>query len=126
MTSKAAIGYRDALFDGAPSLDWLRPGWRGLRLYGRRARQAIEAGDILHKAEMIGRADRLLVFMSGILDTEETTTLGPALMSVYGALQNALLRANVNDDTSALDEFDKALAVLAKDMLNEPESTIAA
>jgi flagellin-specific chaperone FliS len=77
------------------------------------------------KAEMVIRADRLLVLMSGILDTGPGTTLGPALMKIYGTLQTTLLRANIQNDAAALDEFDRAVEVLVRDMLEMPEPGIA-
>ncbi len=76
-------GYRTTLFDGEEELDWLRHGWRGLRLYARKAKAAMLNGDMVLKAEMLNRADRLLVLMTGILDTGAGTTLGPLLMQIY-------------------------------------------
>ncbi len=119
-------GYRAGLFDGEAGLNWLRPGWRGLRLYARKARAAIETGDLVHKADMIQRADNLLTLMSGILDTGHGTTLGPALMSIYAALRQTLLVANVNNDTEALVNFEEALLTLDRDMSNVFESALAA
>ncbi|HEY1858026.1 flagellar protein FliS [Acidocella sp.] len=114
-------GYRATMFDGETELDWLRHGWRALRLYGRKAKAAILAGDIALKAEMMHRADRLLVLLTGILDTGPGTTLGPALTTIYGTLQTTLLRANLQNDAAALDEFDRAIETLARDMLETPE-----
>ena len=118
-------GYRATMFDGATDLDWLRHGWRALRLYGRKAKAAMLAGDTAQKAEMITRADRLLVLMTGLLDTGPGTTLGPALMNIYAVLQRTLLRANAKNDVAALDEFDRAIESLARDMLETPELRIA-
>ncbi len=70
---------------------------------------------------MIIRADQLLVLMTGMLDTGPGTTLGPALMKIYGVLQTTLLRANLQNDAAALDEFDRALETLVRDMLETPE-----
>ncbi len=114
------------MFDGDADVNWLRPGWRGLRLYGRRAKAAIEAGDLATKAEMIARADELLNVMTGILDTENGTTLGPALMTIYTALRYTLLRANTENNIPALDDFETALAFLDRDMIKSSESAIAA
>jgi len=119
-------GYRATMFDGEAGVDWLRPGWRALRQYGRKARAAIEAGDIVLKAQMIYRADRLLLLMTGILDTGPGTTLGPALMKIYTALQANLLRANINDDVSALDEFDRAIEMLTRDLVHDSRTVTAA
>jgi flagellin-specific chaperone FliS len=121
-----ASGYRAGLFDGEAGLNWLRPGWRGLRLYARKARHAIEQGDLAHKADMITRADKLLTLMTGILDTGHGTTLGPALMNIYTALRENLLRANLNDDTDALSDFESALLVLDRDMAHIFEGALAA
>ncbi len=118
--------YRAAMFDGEPGLHWLRQGWRGLRQYGRRARTAIEQGDQATKALMIARADELLNLMSGVLDTAEGTTLGPALMIVYAALRFTLLRANTENSLEALRDFDAALALLDRDMIKTSESVVAA
>jgi flagellar biosynthetic protein FliS len=107
-------------------VNWLRPGWRGLRLYGRKAKIAIIDGNMLEKAEMIRRADELLTLLSGILDTDTGSTLGPALMNIYGALRTALLRANINDDLTALDEYDDALVTLDRHMMQGIESERAA
>src|ERR1700722_6404694 len=114
-------GYRATMFDGETELDWLRHGWRARRLYGRKAKAAIQAGDVALKAEMVMRADRLLVMMTGILDTGPGTTLGPVLMNIYTALQASLLRANIQNDVAALEEFDRALETLVHDMLETPE-----
>jgi flagellar biosynthetic protein FliS len=117
-------GYRAPMFDGETELDWLRQGWRALRLYGRKAKAAIVAGDMALKAQMVTRADQLLVLMTGILDTGPGTTLGPRLMNIYSVLQTTLLRANLRNDTAALDEFDRAIESLVRDMLetSEPRS----
>ncbi|MDE2238969.1 MAG: flagellar protein FliS [Rhodospirillales bacterium] len=114
--------YRATMFDGEPGLHWLRQGWRGLRHYGRRARVAIEHGDQSAKASMIARADALLNVMSGVLDTEDGTTLGPALMTVYTALRFTLLRANTENSLDALQDFDAALSFLDRDMIKTSES----
>jgi flagellin-specific chaperone FliS len=114
------------MFDGTADLAWLRQGWRGLRQYGRRARLAIEEGDTATKAAMIARADALLTVMSGILDTSEGTTLGPALMTIYAALRFTLLRANTEDSVTALQDFEAALAILDRDMIETSESVLAA
>jgi len=126
MTTQMMSSYRAGLFDGEAGLHWLRPGWRGLRLYARKARAAIEKGDIAHKLEMIDRADRLLVLMTGILNTGHGTTLGPALMRIYTALGQILLRANLNNDIKALSDFEAALLVLDRDMGSVFESELAA
>ena len=111
-------GYRAGMFDGEPGIGWLRPGWRSLRLYGRCAKAAIEAGDILLKANMIQRADRLLTIMSGILDTSAGTTLGPALMNIYNRLRFCLWKANSRNDCAALDDYDQALQTIDRQFLN--------
>ncbi|OYY00615.1 MAG: flagellar biosynthesis protein FliS, partial [Acidocella sp. 35-58-6] len=64
--------------------------------------------------------------LTGILETEEGSTLGPALMTIYAALRETLLRANINDDLVALDEYDIALATLDRQMLQSLESERAA
>ncbi len=118
--------YRATMFDGAPDISWLRQGWRGLRQYGRRARTALEQGDTMEKAAMLARADELLTVMSGILDTGAEATLGPALMLIYSALRFTLLRANTaantKDSLEALADFDRALAILDRDMIKSSES----
>ncbi|MDE8343088.1 MAG: flagellar protein FliS [Acidocella sp.] len=126
MSVQMLVGYRASMFDGLPGVNWLRPGWRGLRLYGRKAKIAIIDGNLLEKAEMIRRADELLTLLTGILETEEGSTLGPALMTIYAALRETLLRANINDDLVALDEYDIALATLDRQMLQSLESERAA
>ena len=126
MSTEMITGYRAAMFDGEPNINWLRPGWRGLRLYGRRAKAAILDGNMPHKAEMLNRADQLLTLMGGILSTEDGTTLGPALASIYAAMHLTLLRANINNDLSALDDFERALETLDREMLNHPEMAEAA
>jgi flagellar biosynthetic protein FliS len=126
MNVQSLHSYRACLFDGLPGVNWLRPGWRGLRLYGRKAKSAIIAGNLLEKAEMIARADQLLTLLNNILDTEGTSTLGTALMNIYAALRTTLLRANLNDDIAALDEFDTALATLDRHMTTALENEVAA
>lgn len=126
MKIEMLAGYRATMFDGDAGLDWLRHGWRGLRLYGRKAKAAILAGNHVHKAEMIDRADRLLALMAGILDTGDGATLGPLLMTIYAKLHMTLLRANVNSDTEALDEFEQVIDILARDMLHGMKIPVAA
>ena len=121
-SSDLIAGYRAGMFDGEPEIGWLRPGWRGLRLYGRQAKAAIEAGDIVLKANMIVRADRLLTVMSGILDTSAGTTLGPAMMSIYDRLRFCLWKANSKDDCSALDDYDQALHTIDEEFLKLSKS----
>lgn len=118
--------YRAAMFDGPPGLHWLQPGWRALRYYGRRARQAIEQDDLETKAQLIARADELLNVLSCVLDTSAGATLGPALMTVYSALRFTLLRANTENSLDALRDFDAALSVLDHDMIKTSESVVAA
>ena len=118
--------YRATMFDGQADVSWLHQGWRGLRLYGRRAKAAIEAGDTAAKAAMLARADELLNLMSGILDTGDGSTLGPALMIIYSALRFTLLRANTENSKSALDDFEAALAILDRDMAKLSEGALAA
>jgi len=118
--------YRAAMFDGQADVNWLHQGWRGLRLYGRRAKAAIEAGDMAAKAAMLARADELLNLMSGILDTGDGSKLGPALMTIYSALRFTLLRANTENSKSALEDFEAALAILDRDMAKLSEGALAA
>lgn len=113
------------MFDGEPSLRLLQQGWRALRYYGRRARQAIEVGDIVTKSRMIARADELLTVMSGVLDTSETAKLGPALMTIYSALRFTLFRANTEDSLEALRDYDIALSLLDQNLAETPESAWA-
>ncbi len=126
MSMDIITDYRASMFDGESGISWLRQGWRGLRFYGKRAKAAIEAGDIQTKAEMILRADQLLDIMAGILDTESDSTLGPALMTIYTALRYTLFRANAENNPAALDDFETALAFLDRDMIKSSESAIAA
>ncbi len=121
-----STSYRAAMFDGEPGLHWLRQGWRGLRQCGRHARIAIEKNDQAAKALMIARADELLNLMSGVLNTAEGTTLGPALMIVYSALRFTLLRANTENSLEALRDFDAALSLLDRNLTKTSESVVAA
>lgn len=121
MMTDMIAGYRATMFDGESELTWLRHGWRALRLYARKAKAAILDNDMALKGEMMARADQLLVLMTGILDTAPGTTLGPKLMNIYGVLQATLLRANLQNDIAALDEFDSAIENLVRDMLETPE-----
>jgi flagellin-specific chaperone FliS len=118
--------YREGFFDGKPDIAWLAQGWKALRLYGKRARAAIETGDMVTKAQMLGKAGQLLVVMSGILDTADGQALGAALMTIYTALQYTLLRANLDNSVAALDDFDRALALLDRDMMAASEKAMAA
>ena len=117
MTANPIAEYRAGMFDGEPGIDWLRPGWRSLRLYGQRARAAIEAGDVHLKGKMIVLADRLLTVMSGILDTSDGTTLGPAMMRIYDRLRFCLWKANIKNDCEALDDYDHALQTIDQEFL---------
>jgi flagellin-specific chaperone FliS len=126
MTMHMMTEYRAGMFDGETSLGWLRPGWRGLKLYVRKAKAAIGTGDIMQKAEMINRADQLLVLMAGLLDTGAGTTLGPALLRIYQAIGAMLLRANLDNDIVALDNIETALAALERDMFQTNNEAMAA
>jgi len=126
MTMETMTAYRAGMFDGKPDISWLSQGWRGLRQYGRKAKAAIEAGDLITKAAMIARADQLLNVMTGILDSEPGSKLGAALLTIYTALRFNLLRANIDNSTAALDDFEAALAILDRDMIKSSESAIAA
>jgi flagellin-specific chaperone FliS len=117
MSSDIIADYRSTMFDGEPAIGWLRPGWRSLRLYGKRAKAAIEAGDVVLKANMIVRADRLLTVMSGILETSAGTTLGPAMMRIYDRLRFCLWKANSKNDCAALDDYDQALQTIDEEFL---------
>ena len=116
-SSELIAEYRSGMFDGEPGIEWLRPGWRSLRLYGQGAKAAIEAGDVVLKAGMITRANRLLTIMSGILDTGAGTTLGPAMMSIYDRLRFCLWKANIKNDCAALDDYDHALQTIDREFL---------
>lgn len=117
MTDMAMIStYRAAMFDGPADIAWLHQGWRGLRQYGRRAKAAIEANDIVAKAEAISRADQLLNLLTGILDAETGAGLCEALMTIYTALRFCLLRANAENSLAALADYETALALLDRDM----------
>jgi flagellin-specific chaperone FliS len=126
MTMDMISEYRASMFDGTADVNWLRQGWRGLRFYGRKAKAAIETGDISAKAMMIARADELLNLMCGILDTSDDGALGPALLTVYSALRFTLLRANTENSTAALDDFEAALSILDHDMAKASEGALAA
>jgi flagellin-specific chaperone FliS len=118
MSSSELIAYyRASMFDGEPGIEWLRPGWRSLRLYGQRAKAAIEAGDVVLKASMIVRADQLLTIMSGILDTNPGAALGPAMMRIYDRLRFCLWKANIKNDCAALDDYDHALQTIDQEFL---------
>jgi flagellin-specific chaperone FliS len=118
--------YREGFFDGKTDIAWLAQGWKALRLYGRRAGAAIETEDMVTKAQMLGKAGQLLVVMSGILQTADGQALGQALMTIYTALQYTLLRANLENSLAALDDFDRALALLDRDMMATSEKAMAA
>jgi flagellar biosynthetic protein FliS len=126
MSMETISGYRAGMFDGKSDISWLQQGWRGLRFYGRKAKAAIAEGDAATKADMISRADQLLTVMTGILETDTGSKLGPALVTIYDALRYTLLRANIGNDISALDDFETALALLDRDMTKSSESVIAA
>jgi flagellin-specific chaperone FliS len=126
MTEDLISTYRATMFDGEADMNWLHQGWRALRHYGRQARAAIEAGDATTKAAMIARADELLTVMSGILNTSEGASLGAALETIYSALRFTLLRANTEDSIVALQDYETALAILDRDMMNSSESVLAA
>jgi flagellin-specific chaperone FliS len=125
MSAEMMSGYRATMFDGEAGVDWLRHGWRGLRIYARQAQTALRTGDIARKAELLARADRLLTLMAGILDTSAGTTLGPVLQRIYGQLQIALLRANSGNDAAALDDFEQAVDRLGREMLENSQGAAA-
>ncbi len=114
--------YRSVMFDAEPRLAWLRSGWRALRLYAQKAKQAIQDGDINAKADMISRADELLTTMCGILESEPDSRLGQSLMHIYDALRLALLKANLHNSCTPLEDFDLALQTLDREFLKLQES----
>jgi flagellin-specific chaperone FliS len=114
-TMSEISNYRTAVFDGATGIGWLFQGWRALRLYGRRAKAAMEAGDVITKVDMISRADRLLTVMSGIVDTGAGSNLGRSLQTIYSALRFCLFKANAEGDIEALNDYEKALSQLDRD-----------
>jgi len=118
-------GYRATMFDEEAGIDWLRHGWRALRLFARKAREAGNQGDTALKAQMIERANRLLNLMAGILDTGSGATLGPSLMTIYSSLSATLLRANLENGTKNIDDFEQAVAKLSLDMLSAAETASA-
>jgi len=124
--SMELVLYREGFFDSKPDVAWLSQGWKALRLYGRRARYAIQTSDMATKAQMLDKAGQLLVVMSGILETEPGQPLGMALKTIYTALQFTVLRANLDNSLAALDDFDRALALLDRDMMRISESVMAA
>jgi len=126
MNIEMLTGYKSTMFDGDADLAVLGNAWRALRLYSRKARTAIQAGNITEKAAMIHRADRLLVLLTGILDTSQGTRLGPKLMSIYAALQRSLLQANLSNDVESLLDFEEAIDALARDMLRSAKISTAA
>jgi len=117
MASDLIADYRASMFDGEPGIGWLRPGWLSLRMYGKQTKAAIEAGDVVLKADMIVRADRLLTVMSGIVDTGSGTTLGPAMKRIYDKLRFCLWKANIKNDLAALDDYDQALQTIDQEFL---------
>lgn len=108
--------FDESIFDGEPGIAIIRHGWRGLRIYGRRAQVAIETGDLTAKHENISRAQNLLVLMQGILVTEKESSLGHSLKTIYTALQGRLLEANIKNSLVPLQDYDKALAQLTTDL----------
>lgn len=122
--SKTSSTYRATMFDGEAGLDWLRPGWRGLRLYGKRAKAAIQAGDVALKADMISRADRLLTVMSGIVESGTGNQFGQVIVRIYEVLRITLLKASIEDDCAALDDYDDALRIMDQEFLKLSESTV--
>ncbi|WP_227320585.1 flagellar protein FliS [Acidisoma silvae] len=125
MITDTANRYRESLFDSGASIDWLRPGWRALRLYARKAKEAIEAGDRLAKADMLSRADQLLTVMTGILNTDDGSPLGQSLARIYSALRLALLDANIENSLEPLDDFDRALRVLDSEFLRTSQLLVS-
>jgi len=109
-------GYRAAMFDGQPSVHWLRQAWRALRYYASQAAAAMRAGDRSRQIDMILRADQLLTLLSGLLDTSEGALLGARLLLIYNALQAALFRANSRNDPDELADFELAIDELARNM----------
>ncbi len=111
--------YRTSVFEGESGIGWLSQGWRALRLYGRRAKEAMEAGDVTTKVDMIIRADRLLTVMSGIVDTGKGAKLGKSLQTIYSALRYCLFKANAEGSLQALDDYDLALSQLDRDFSSQ-------
>ncbi len=111
-TQRSADLYRDAFAASASGAELLRMGWHGLRVYLRRAREAIGNGDRGTKAAALGAADRLLLFLQSIVDQGADAELGRSLTQVYESVQAALLTANLYDDVNALAWAEKQLAAL--------------
>jgi flagellin-specific chaperone FliS len=124
MTMEMMSGYRATMFDEEAGIEWLRHGWRALQLFARKAREAGNKGDAALKAQMIERANRLLNLMAGILDTGSGATLGPSLMNIYSSLSATLFRANLENGTENIDDFERAVEKLSRDMLGEAELAV--
>lgn len=117
MAARTARGtdlYRDAFAASASGDELLRMGWHGLRVYLRRAREAIGSGDRADKAAAIHAADQLLVFLQSIVAQGGDAELGASLTRIYQALQAALLNANLYDDAGALDWAERELIALQR------------
>ena len=103
VATAAMQAYRQVGNQGLSSDRLVLLGLDGILEYLRRARLAIEEGDLTIKAQSMDKAYQLTAHLLASIDFENGGEIAQNLDSLYRFLLNQLAQANIFDDLQALD-----------------------
>ena len=103
VATAAMQAYRQVGNQGLSSDRLVLLGLDGILEYLRRARLAIEEGDLTIKAQSMDKAYQLTAHLLASIDFENGGEIARNLDSLYRFLLNQLAQANIFDDLQALD-----------------------
>lgn len=103
VATAAVQAYRQVGNQGLSSDRLVLLGLDGILEYLRRARLAIEHGDLATKAQSMDKAYQLTAHLLASIDFENGGEIAQNLDSLYRFLLNQLAQANIFDDLQALD-----------------------
>ena len=103
VATAAMQAYRQVGNQGLSSDRLVLLGLDGILEYLRRARLAIEQGDLVTKAQSMDKAYQLTAHLLASIDFENGGEIAQNLDSLYRFLLNQLAQANIFDDLQALD-----------------------
>ena len=103
VATAAMQAYRQVGNQGLSSDRLVLLGLDGILEYLRRARLAIEQGDLATKAQSMDKAYQLTAHLLASIDFENGGEIAQNLDSLYRFLLNQLAQANIFDDLQALD-----------------------
>ncbi len=104
LAATAMLAYRQVGNQGLSSDRKVLLGLEGILEYVRRARVAIETGDISAKAQSMDKAYQITEHLLASVDFERGGDIAPNLDSLYRYLLQQLAQANIFDDLQALDD----------------------